>query len=219
VAALFVIALASFGSLGAGHLLYTRALEQARAGQIDGASRTLATAEVLNPVDERAPIAHADLLRQAIGLLPAEEAGARRALFEDAQEAIDRAIANNPERALVYAVRAQLVREYPGLAGAGGVAQTEAAYRQALRLNPLLHDTRTRYAEFLLEQRRVVEARELLEHGIAYRYYPHPDLLPYYRLTQRLRREAGDRQGAAALEGPIRALEEQAVSGNTGAPP
>jgi tetratricopeptide (TPR) repeat protein len=211
LAALTGIALFHFGGLGVSSVLYHRADEQAYAGQIEAASKSLAVAEMLTPSDDRIPATHAYLLRRSIGLLPKGDVAARRALYEEAQDAIDRAIASNPVRALTHAQRARLLRENPDLAGSEGSARAEAAYREALRLNPLLYETRTRYAEFLLEQRRGAEAREWLEHGVAYRYTPHPDLLPYYRLVQRLRREAGDHPGAAALDTHIESLNSRDV--------
>lgn len=199
-----------FVALGISNSFYEKAMAQARSGEIEAAARGLGTAERLTPFDDRVLIAHADLFRHAIPLLPASDGERRRLLYEEAHRLLDRAEQVNPLRALTHVVRARLYREHPDYAGADWATLTATALEKGLALHPLMYRARTDYAELLLQQGRREQALRTLEQGVAYTYHESPEMLPFYKLTMRLRREAGRIREAEALAARIEPLERQA---------
>jgi hypothetical protein len=51
-----------------------------------------------------------------------------------------------------------------------------------------------------------------LDEGLKYEYYNMPDLIPFYSLAARLRRELGREEDAKMLDDKIRSLEKQAAA-------
>lgn len=208
-----------FASVGLTNSFYERALSQARQGEVEAASRTLANAAALNPRDDRAPLTHADLYRHVLRLRAGQNEQDLRALFEDAQQYLDEAVEANPLRALPHMIRARLFREQPALAGAGAAERALEAYARALALNPLMFVARTEHAQLLLELGRVDEARATLEAGIDYRYPDVPDVMPFFRLTARTWRQTGENELAADLEARIAEIESRAQTSYAARPP
>jgi predicted Zn-dependent protease len=126
---------------------------------------------------------------------------------------LDEAQALNPLRGLPHLIRARILRENPALAGPDWLEKSLAAYRQALALDPLMYRARLAAAELLLNEGRRAEALQLLDEGAAYIYAETPELTSFYRLTARLRREAGRAGEAAVLEVKAMALEARFAPG------
>jgi len=212
VSLLVLLPLAYFTALGLANSYYDKALQQAREGKLQEADKNLAAAERLTPVDDRVLIAHADLYRHAISLLPAGDEKEKRSLYEAAMEFLDQAQQGNSLRGLTYVVRARLYDQNPALAGEGAYELAAGAYRRALALNPRLFQARTEYANLLLRRGEKQAALEALEQGAWYYYYEVPDLIPFYSLTAKLRREAGRVDEARDLEDKVNSLEAQTKS-------
>ena len=202
-----------FVTLGLANSYYEKALAQSREGKLQDADKNLTTAERLTPTDDRMLIAHADLYRHAITLLPPEAASNRKALYDDALRLLDRAQHANSLRGLTYVIRGRLYQQNPVLAGDGGGELAAESFRHALALNPRLFQGRMDYAALLLARGAKDEALRVLDEGVKHDYYSMPDLIPFYALTARLRREAGRAEEAKVLEEKARLLEKQTANG------
>lgn len=211
VSLLALLPLAYFTALGLANSYYDKALQQAREGKLQEADRSLAAAERLTPADDRMLIAHADLYRHAISLLPSDDKG-KQSLYDAALEFLDQAQRANALRGLSYVIRARLYDQNPALTGADAYELAAGAYRRALALNPRLFQARTEYANLLLRHGEKQAALELLDQGAKYQYFGIPDLIPFYNLTAKLRREAGRADEAKDLEDKVNSLETQAKS-------
>jgi O-antigen ligase len=212
VSLLALLLLAYFLALGLANSYYDKALQQARDGQIQQADKSLAAAERLTPADDRMLIAHADLYRHAISLLPSDAENEKRSLYEAALGFLDQAQRANTLRGLTYAIRARLYEQNPTLAGEGGYDLAVGAFRRALALNPRLFQVRTAYANLLLSHDQKQAALAVLDEGARYQYFGIPDLIPFYSLTAKLRREAGRADQAKDLEDRVHSLEMQTKS-------
>ncbi|MBI3570334.1 MAG: hypothetical protein HY082_04415, partial [Gammaproteobacteria bacterium] len=212
VVLLLLLPVVYFLSLGLANSYYERALAQAREGKLQEADKGLATAQRMSPADDRMLIAHADLFRHAMSLLPAESEGGKKALYEDALKLLDRAQHVNPLRGLTFVVRARLYQQNPDLAGDQGYELALDSFRRALVLNPKLFQGRLDCATLLLQHGRKDEALQILDEGLKYVYYDIPDLIPFYSLAAKLRREAGREEDARPLEDKVRYLEKQAAA-------
>lgn len=199
-----------FVSLGLANSYYDKALAQEREGKLQEVDRSLATAEWLATADDRMLIAHADLYRHAIGLLSAEDAAGKRALYEQALEMLDRAQSANPLRGLTYLVRARLYEQNPAFAGTDGEALAAESFRLALRHDPRMYQGRMEYVKLLLQRGNREEARQTMEEGVKYYYPDMPRLIPFFSLAAELRREAGDIAQARVLKDKVDALNKLA---------
>ncbi len=173
------------------------------------ADRSFAAAERLTPADDRMLITHADLYRHAIMRLSPDAASSKKLLFDDALEFLDSAQQANSLRGLTLVIRGRLYRQNPDLAGNNGHELAAASFHRALRLDPRLFQGRTDYATLLLQDGKKEEALQLLEEGAKYYYPDMPGLIPYYSLTARLRREAGNIEQAKVLEDIVASLNER----------
>lgn len=180
-----------FAALAASDMFYQRALGLGAEGRLQESDERLMWAENLLPSSDRFYLAHADLLRFVLTRTPHHEANARRAVYTEALELLDRAQALNPYRALVHDIRARLYQDGAGLAGSGWREQAAGEYQWALRLNPRLVRTRLAYANLLLAAGDATTARALLEEGARQQYHPEPMLIDYYDLLAQLVREDG----------------------------
>ena len=198
-----------FIALGAANSYYDKGLALAREGKLQEADKKLASAHRLTPADDRMLIAHADLYRHAITLLPADAVDEKKVLYEDALGFLDKAQSANSLRAITHVIRARLHQENLAFAGAAGYELAAASFRQGLSLNPQLFQGRTEYAELLLRHGKQEQALQVLDAGAKYEYYSAPELIPFYTLTAKLRREAGRLGEAFVLENKIQQLEKQ----------
>lgn len=212
VSLLVLLPLAYFTALGIANSYYGKALQQAQDGRLQEADRSLAAAERLAPADDRVLIAHADLYRHTISLSPSDNDKGKRSLYEAALECLDQAQRANPLRGLTYAIRAKLYEENPALTGEGGYGLAADSFRRALTLDPRLFQARTGYANLLLGHGEKQLALEVLDEGAKYQYFGAPDLIPFYNLTAKLRREAGRADEAKDLEDKVNSLETQTKS-------
>ncbi|HEY5683413.1 MAG TPA: O-antigen ligase family protein, partial [Sulfuricaulis sp.] len=71
-----------FVALGMANSYYDKGLSQARVGKLQESDMSLATAHRLTPSDDRSLIAHADLYRHAISILPDDDRLGKKALYE-----------------------------------------------------------------------------------------------------------------------------------------
>lgn len=210
VTLLFLFPLLYFFALGLANSYYEKGLSLAQQGRLEEADKSLVSAHRLTPSDDRILIAHADLYRHAITQLPPEAAESRSALYQDAIKFLDHAKAANPLRGLTLVIRGRLYQQNEEIAGTGAQEQAMDSLRLALALNPKLFQGRMDYAALLLRTGRKSEALQALDEGAKYEYYPMPDLIPFYALTARLRREAGRPEEARILENKVQELEKQA---------
>ncbi|MGE5241064.1 MAG: O-antigen ligase family protein [Bacteroidota bacterium] len=212
VAALVLLPLFYFVTLGLANSFYDKALTQEREGKLQEADRSFAAAEWLSPADDRILIAHADLYRHAITRLPPDAASSRKLLFENALELLDSAQRANSLRGLTFVFRGRLYQQNPDLASNSGQELAAESFRRALELDPRLFQGRTDYATLLLQDGKKEQALQLLEEGAKYYYPDMPGLIPYYSLTARLRREIGDTEQAKVLEDKVASLKVRTVN-------
>ncbi|MDO8704980.1 MAG: O-antigen ligase family protein [Sulfuricaulis sp.] len=207
----FLLPVLYFLALGLANSYYDKALAQAREGELQVADQNLGTAHRLTPADDRMLIAHADLYRHATTLMPPDDAG-KKSLYDNALKFLDEAERANPLRGLTHVIRGRLYQQNPALAGANGDELAAESFRRALALNPRLFQGRLDYVSLLLQRGKKDEALQSLEAGVKYDYPPMPDLIPFYSLTAKLKREAGKVDEAKVLENKAQALEKQARS-------
>lgn len=201
-----------FIALGMANSYYDKGLMQAREGRIQEADMSLATAQRLTPSDDRALIAHADLYRHAIALLPPGPDGGKKSLYEDALRFLDRAQQANSLRGLTFVIRGRLYQQNPALAGENGYELAAESFRRALALNPRLFQGRMDYVSLLLQVGKKEEALQILDEGVKHYYFSVPELIPFYSLTARLRREVGRAEEAQVLEDTVKELEKLATA-------
>ncbi|MEK7717548.1 MAG: hypothetical protein AAB322_07350, partial [Pseudomonadota bacterium] len=212
VVLLLLLPMLYFVSLGLANSYYDKALVQAREGKLQEADKGLATAERLTPADDRMLIAHADLYRHAITLLPPDAEGSKKLLYEDALKFMDQAQHVNSLRGLTFVIRGRLYQQNPALAGDNGYELATDSFRRALALNPKLFQGRTDYAAIVLQRGKKDEALQILDEGLKYEYYNMSDLIPFYSLAAKLRRELGREEDAKTLEDKVQYLEKQAAA-------
>lgn len=198
--ALLLLPGAYFVALGVSGRAYDEARQLAARGAWGEATVQLRRAWHVLPWDDVPYVVHADMLRAMLSALPADSMESRKLLYLNALELLENAERVNPLRPLTFFVRGRLYRDNPDLSGQDGQQKAMAAYQAALRLDPRAFRARTAYAHLFLEQGRTTQARQVLDGGIEYWYFPEPDLLDYYALAIALHRQAGDTQGAADLE-------------------
>lgn len=189
-----------FVALGYSARLTVQARELAGQARWVEASQTLTRAWQLMPTSDLTLITHADLLRQAIPSLPPTALPQRKVIYREALAMLTDAERVNPVRAQVGYIRGMLYQQNRDLAGPQWVELAVQSYRKTLRIDPRAFWARVACAQLLLAQKRVAEAREVLEGGIDYWYMPEPRAFSYYSLTAQLRWHTGDRAGAVALE-------------------
>ncbi|HEY5683535.1 MAG TPA: O-antigen ligase family protein [Sulfuricaulis sp.] len=201
-----------FVALGMANSYYDKGLSQARVGKLQESDISLASAHRLTPSDDRSLIAHADLYRHAISILPDEDRLGKKALYEQALQFLDEAQSANSLRALTFIIRGRLYQQNSDLVGDAGYQLASESFRQALALNPLLFQGRMDYAGQLLQQGNKEEALRIMDEGAEFYYHPIPELIPFYSLTGKLRREAGRVEEAMAVEKMALELETRTKS-------
>ena len=198
-----------FAALGLASSYYVKGLALAREGKLQQADDSLAAAQRLSPADDRMLIAHADLYRHAITLLPPDADSAKKTLYGQALEFLDDAQQADPLRGLTYVIRGRLYLQSPALAGDSGPVLAAESLQHALALNSRLFQGRLDYATLLLQQGKKPAALQTLEEGVKYDYPEIPDLIPFYSLTAQLEREAGKAEQAKILEDKVERLKKQ----------
>ena len=202
-----------FVALGMANSYYDRGMAQAHEGKLQEADQSLATAQRLTPSDDRILIAHADLYRHAIAVLPPDDFGGRKSLYDDALRFLDRAQEANALRGLTFVIRGRLYQQNPAFAGENGLELAGESFRRALALNPRLFQGRMDYVSILLQAGSKEEALQSMDEG-ARHYYPEMrDLIPFYSLTAKLRKEADRAEEARVLEDRVKELEKLTTTG------
>jgi O-antigen ligase len=196
-----------FVALGMANSYYDRGTAQAREGKLQEADTSLDIAQRLTPSDDRILIAHADLYRHAVVALPADDPG-RKSLYADALRFLDQAQEANALRGLTFLIRGRLYLQNPAFAGENGRELAAESFRRALALNPRLFQGRMDYVSLLLQAGKKEEALQSLDEGARHNYPNMPELIPFYSLTARLRREAGRAEEAQVLEDRVKELEK-----------
>jgi tetratricopeptide (TPR) repeat protein len=202
-----------FVALGMANSYYDRGMARAHEGRLQEADQSLAAAQRLTPSDDRILIAHADLYRHAIAVLPPDEFGGRKSLYDDALWFLDQAQEANALRGLTFVIRGRLYQQNPAFAGENGNDLAAEAFRRALALNPRLFQGRMDYVSLLVQAGKKEEALQSLDEGVRHYYPDMRDLIPFYSLTARLRKEAGREEEARILEDRLRELEKQSTTG------
>ncbi len=201
-----------FIALGLANSYYDKALSLAREGKLQQADKSLAIAERLTPSDDRMLIAHADLYRHAISLLPPGPDEGKKSLYNDALRLLDRAQQVNTLRGLTFVIRGRLYQQNPAFAGENMHELAAESFQRALALNPRLFQGRMDYVSLLLQDGKKEEALHSLDEGVKYDYFNIPELIPFYSLTAKLRREAGRVEEAGILEDRVRELEKMTTA-------
>jgi O-antigen ligase len=196
-----------FVALGMANSYYDRGTAQAREGKLQEADTSLDIAQRLTPSDDRILIAHADLYRHAVVALPADDPG-RKSLYADALRFLDQAQEANALRGLTFLIRGRLYLQNPAFAGENGRELAAESFRRALALNPRLFQGRMDYVSLLLQAGKKEEALQSLDEGARHNYPNMPELIPFYSLTARLRREASRAEEAQVLEDRVKELEK-----------
>lgn len=196
-----------FVALGMANSYYDKGLALAREGKLPEADKSLATAHRLTPHDDRMLIAHADLYRHALSLLPSA-ADEGKALYENALGFLDQAEKANSLRGLTWVIRGRIYQQNVARAGENAQKLAAECFRRALTLNPRLFQARMDYVSLLLRENKKEEALQSLEQGVRYNYFGIPELIPFYSLTARLQREARKFDQAAVWEERVKALEK-----------
>lgn len=197
---LLLFPLLYFTALGVSAQLTVQARESATQGRWVEASTMLSRAWQIMPTSDLTLVSHADLLRQAIPALPPADIQQRQTLLREALLFLEDAERVNPLRPQTYYIRGMLYQQNPGLIGSRWSELAAESYQRTLRTDPRAFWARMTYAQMLLSLGKVAQARQALEGGIDYWYLPEPGAFSYYHLTAQLRRQAGDREGAIALE-------------------
>ncbi|MCR4347465.1 MAG: O-antigen ligase family protein [Sulfuricaulis sp.] len=202
-----------FIALGMANSYYDKALSLAREGKLQEADKSLANAQHLTSSDDRMLIAHADLYRHAIALLPPGPDDGKKSLYDDAVRFLDRAQQANSLRGLTFVIRGRLYQQNPALAGENMHELAAESFQRALALNPRLFQGRMDYVSLLLQAGKKEEALQSLDEGVKHDYFNGPELIPFYSLTAKLRREAGRLEEAGILEDRVRELEKMTTAG------
>lgn len=142
------------------------------------------------------------ILKQAnlyYGLASQTALAERTAFFEQARTRLDEVERINPWRVETFLMRAQLYQEHRERIGPAGDDAIDAAYRQALTLNPRHYVARFLYARFVMARGDLGRTQEILEEGTRYLYPDDDRIVPYLAFTAALRELTGDYGGALAL--------------------
>ncbi len=197
-----------FAALGYSARLTIQARQLAGQARWVEASQALTRAWQLMPTSDLTLITHADLLRQAIPSLPPTALPQRKVIYREALAMLVDAERVNPVRPQVGYIRGMLYQQNRDLAGPQWAELAMEGYRQTLRIDPRFYWARVSWAQLLLAQNRVNEARQVLEGGIDYWYAPEPVVFSYYNLTGQLRWHTGDRAGAVALDQKLERIKQ-----------
>ena len=198
----------ALGSVATAMLLGNQGIAQARSGDYLAADTSFAKASVWWPESDIILATRADTYRLSLAQMPPENVASRRALFDAALSLLDEARRHNRFRPEIFLVRAELYRLGADLVGTDWQRYVEENYADTLRLNPMYYDARVAYARHLVSQQREMQARAVLEAGIAYAYIDTERIAPYLALTADLRWRAGDTAGAEALRQRLRRIAE-----------
>lgn len=193
-----------FVALGGSAMFTYKARELAAQRKWVEASTAFSRATRLMPTSDITLTAHADLLRQAITQLP-RDTSERAVLYREGLALLEKAEKANPFRPQIFFVRALLYLQNTDLAGPGSIELAERAYATALARDPLAFWAREGYGKLLFQQGKLLEAKAVLEGGMAYQY-GRPAVISYYALVARVLRETGDERRAIALENEIKKM-------------
>jgi O-antigen ligase len=207
-----------FVSIAVSDSAYRRAHQQAERGELLAAHRSFELAELFSPELDVLYVSHADLIRYLIAATPKGETKNRRALLREAEEMLDKAERLNPWRPIGFGVRGNLYTENADLVGDDWRDRALDNYRRAVRVNPRTYQGRHAGASLLLQTGQNAAAHAFLEDGMMHAYKETSSIIPYFALTARLRREAGDHEGAHGLEDRIRRIMDRAVPASVPAP-
>lgn len=197
-----------FAALGTSTYLTSEARGIAARGDWAGASRNLTLASKLTPSSDLVYVAHADLLRLAISVLPPDSEKEKKALFHDALAMLEAAERVNPVRQQIFFIRGMLYQQYPDLGGNDWSVRAQRAYADALQLDPLAYRAREAYGLLLVRENALARAREVLEAGAEYRYTG-TATRGYFSLLASVRRLSGDKNGALVAEERFRSISGQ----------
>lgn len=196
---LILFPLLYFTALGFSSHLTTKARELIGQARWVEANEALIRAWQLMPTSDLTLVTHADLLRQAIALLPLTAQTQREEIYREVLVLLAKAEKVNPVRAQTPYLRGLLYQDYPEFTGPQWSTYAAESYRQALRIDPRAFWARVAYSKMLLKLGKPAEAREVLEGGVDYLYVAEPNVRAYFHFTADLRSQTGDRAGAIAL--------------------
>lgn len=188
-----------FVSIGLSAYEYEKALELAEKGQMEAADDALSRAARLAPTSDSVLMTRADLYRHLLKESPGINLSEKVALFSEAVALLENAMRLNPLRPHNFALLGQLYQENAALVGKDWIERAMRSYRHALELNPRFYPARLAYAQLMIQQNRIPEAKQSLEEGLRYWYSGSEQIVPYYVLAAKLRREAGDEKGSEEL--------------------
>ncbi|NIR58083.1 MAG: tetratricopeptide repeat protein [Gammaproteobacteria bacterium] len=190
--------------------LYTRARHAAvEEHRLLEAEQLLRRALELAPNVDTHLVGAAEIYRSVLERLPGDAERERRVVFDHAMDFLDRAEALNPLRVQTYRVRGQIMAADPPLPEDEAAQRAQAAFEQALRVDPHHYKTRLDYAQFLLRRGQTGRARAVLEAGLDYWYYPEPPLIAYLAVTAHHLERAGHEARAARVRGRVRRVNQR----------
>lgn len=168
VLALALFPLGYFASLGVSAYQLSRGNTLVAQNLFDEADRAFVAAQRFWPDSDAPLIARAGLYRAVLarGGMDVEQ---QRALFQSGEALLTQAERLNPLRPDIFALRAEFYRQAPLLAGPAWDTRAVENYRHALILNPRYRRARFGYAQFLFDQNRKQEAKNIIEDGARYR--------------------------------------------------
>ena len=168
VLVLALLPLSYFSSIGISAYQLSRGDTLAAQHLFDEADQAFMTAQRFWP-DSDAPL----IARAGLYLVVLARGGGdieqQKTLFQRGEALLVQAERLNPLRPDIFALRAELYRQAPLLAGSGWDTKAVENYRHALTLNPRHYRTRLRYAQFLFDQDRQQEASNIVGDGARYR--------------------------------------------------
>ena len=168
VLALTLLPLGYFSSIGISAYQLSRGDMFAARHLFDEADQAFMTAQRFWPDSDAPLIARAGLYRVVLAR-GGKDVEQQKALFQRGETLLVQAERLNPLRPDIFALRAELYRQAPLLAGSGWDTKAAENYRHALTLNPRHYRTRLRYAQFLFDQDRKQEASNIVGDGARYR--------------------------------------------------
>ncbi len=212
--AVLMVLVFAFISQHQSEILVDRARRQIAAGNLEGFARDINMADKISfGRNARALILAATvplgILQDRAALLPPGEG---EALFTQARQTLDKAIALNPRLVAAYHHQARLEAYAPQYAGRP--SQAEEILSHALRIDPLHAASREYLAQILSAAGHRDEALDILKAGLKWPYRQQ-DAASYYQITMFLALELGDTEThvqAAALfaESSRRAMRKSA---------
>lgn len=168
VLVLALLPLGYFASIGISAYHLSRGNTLAAQSLFDEADRAFVVAQRFWPDSDVPLVARAGLYRAVLARGGSNDEQ-QSILFRGGEKLLAQAERLNPLRPDIFTLRAELYWQVPLLAGLDRNTKVAENYRHALMLNPRYYRARLGYAQFLFDQGREQEARNIINNGAGYR--------------------------------------------------